>query len=97
MRLLKRGVTEYPTFFKLIASGEKFDARLWQQEGLEKAGREIIVVQPEVWVTKEITIQCVVPEQDADRSPVVTERPIVDTDVFETIACGNGAASSYRQ
>ena len=77
-RFVEAGIDEYPTFFKLLAASEPFEARAWQQSELECGEREIIPIRPEVWMTKEIAIQCVLPTQHDEKSPIVTERPASD-------------------
>ncbi|MBE9070738.1 caspase family protein, partial [Leptolyngbya cf. ectocarpi LEGE 11479] len=58
--LVDQGITEYPTFFKLIASNQSFEARIWSQPGLEKVCREILPKKRkgELWLTQEIAIRC---------------------------------------
>ena len=79
-RFVDADIQVYPTFFKLLAASDSFEVRVWQQAGLEDEEREIIPVKPEVWMTKDIAIQCVLPTQHDEKSPIVTERPVLAED-----------------
>ena len=73
---VSRGVSDYPTVFKLIVSNQQFNARIWYQEELEKTGREIIPKRKnqDFWITKEVIVRCAIPNQAAAEAKTEFEK-----------------------